>query len=157
MSKIGGKLTRRKVPHRSLEYMGPRSLGNFCVDAIKEQYYPVGNYDDRYMRWATLLQERGQEMWDFTNTFHTLCTNMGIKDPERHLVLKYSGALQKYIQIEMYFLDISSLGATYRYVVKIEQKFKHQNKREFGPRNPQQQKYDKYGPKRHPPENQSNP
>jgi hypothetical protein len=28
----------------------------------------------------------------------------------------------------MDFLDISSLGAAYRYAVKIEQKFKHQNK-----------------------------
>jgi hypothetical protein len=31
----------------------------------------------------------------------------------------------------MDFLDISSLGAAYRYVVKIEQKFKHQKKWEF--------------------------
>jgi hypothetical protein len=38
----------------------------------------------------------------------------------------------------MDFLDISSLGAAYRYVVKIEQKFKHQNKQEFGSANPQQ-------------------
>jgi hypothetical protein len=43
----------------------------------------------------------------------------------------------------MDFLDISSLGAAYRYVVKIKQKFKHQNKREFGSANPQQPKYDK--------------
>jgi hypothetical protein len=35
-------------------------------------------------------------------------------------------------------LDISSLGVAYRYVVKIEQKFKHQNKWEFGSANPQQ-------------------
>jgi hypothetical protein len=35
----------------------------------------------------------------------------------------------------MDFLDISSLGVAYRYVVKIEQKFKHQNKREFGSAN----------------------
>jgi hypothetical protein len=38
----------------------------------------------------------------------------------------------------MDFLDISSLSAAYRYAVKIEQKFKHQNKREFGSANPQQ-------------------
>jgi hypothetical protein len=57
---------------------------------------------------------------------------MGIKDSERHLVLKYHGALHRYIQTEMDFLDISSLSASYRYVVKIEQKFKHQNKRNSG-------------------------
>jgi hypothetical protein len=101
------------------------------VDAVKEQYYPVGNYDDQYMRWATLRNERGQVVLDFTNTFHTLCTKLGIKDSERHLVLKYHGALHKYIQTEMDFLDISSLGVSYRYVVKIKQKFKHQNKRYF--------------------------
>ena len=34
----------------------------FFVDAVKEQYYPVGNYEDQYMRWTTLRQERGQEV-----------------------------------------------------------------------------------------------
>jgi hypothetical protein len=33
---------------------------DFFVDAVKEQYYPVGNYEDQYMRWTTLWQERGQ-------------------------------------------------------------------------------------------------
>jgi hypothetical protein len=27
---------------------------DFFLDAVKEQYYPVGNYDDQYMRWTTL-------------------------------------------------------------------------------------------------------
>jgi hypothetical protein len=36
----------------------------------------------------------------------------------------------------MDFLDISSLGVAYRYVVKIEQKFKQWNKWEFGSTNP---------------------
>jgi hypothetical protein len=74
---------------------------------------------------------------------HTLRTKLSIKDSEQHLVLKYRWALHRYIQTEMDFMDISSLGATYRYVVKIEEKFKHQNKREFGSANPQQSKYDK--------------
>jgi hypothetical protein len=60
----------------------------------------------------------------------------------------------------MEFLDISSLGATYRYVVKIEQKFKQQNKREFGSANPQQPKYGKGNPNsqnNQPQDNQSKP
>ena len=61
------------------------------MDVVKEQYYPIGNYEDQYMRWTTLRQERGQEVLDFTNTFHTLRTKMGIKDSEQHLVLKYRG------------------------------------------------------------------
>jgi hypothetical protein len=109
------------------------------------------------MRWTTLRQERGQEVPEFTNTFHTLRTKLGIKDSERHLVLKYCGALHRYIQTEMDFLDISSLGFAYRYAVKIEQKFKHQNKREFRSANPQQPKYDKDDPNKQSPENQSKP
>jgi hypothetical protein len=35
---------------------------DFFVDVVKEQYYPIGNYDDQYMRWTTLRQERGQEV-----------------------------------------------------------------------------------------------
>ena len=100
------------------------------------------------MRWTTVQQERSQAVLEFTNTFHTLCTKLGIKDSERHLVLKYRGALHRYIQTEMDFLDISSLGTAYRYVVKIEQKFRHQKKREFGSANPQQPKHDKDEPKK---------
>jgi hypothetical protein len=105
------------------------------------------------MRWTTLRQERGQAVPEFTNTFHTLCTNLGIKYFERHLVLKYRGVLHKYIQTEMDFLYISSLGASYRYVVKIKQKFKHQNKQDFGSTNLQQPKYDKDEPNKQSPEN----
>jgi hypothetical protein len=36
---------------------GVEPTWDFCVDAVKEQYYPVGNYEDQYMRWTTLRQE----------------------------------------------------------------------------------------------------
>jgi hypothetical protein len=48
-------------------------------NAIKEQYYPIGRYDDLYTKWTTLQQERDQAVPDFTNIFHTLHTKMGIK------------------------------------------------------------------------------
>jgi hypothetical protein len=48
----------------------------------------------------------------------------------------------------MEFLDITSLGMTYRYVVKIEQKFK-QKRREFGSANSSQPKQGKGGPNPH--------
>jgi hypothetical protein len=35
---------------------------------------------------------------EFTNTFHTLHTKLGIKNSKQHLVLKYRGALHRYIQ-----------------------------------------------------------
>jgi hypothetical protein len=38
-------------------------------DVIKEQYYPVGSYDDLYTKWTTLRQERDQAVPDFTNIF----------------------------------------------------------------------------------------
>jgi hypothetical protein len=55
------------------------------------------------------------------------------------MVLKYYGYLHRYNQIEMDFMDIASLGTAYRYVVKIEQKFK-QKQQEFGSTNPSQPK-----------------
>jgi hypothetical protein len=82
---------------------------------------------------------------------------MGIKDSKRHLVLKYREALYRYIQTKMDFLDISSLGDAYRYAIKIEQEFRHQNKREFKYANPQQPRYDKDDPNKQPPENQYKP
>jgi hypothetical protein len=92
-------------------------------------------------------------MSEFTNTFHTLRTKLDIQDSERHLVLKYHKGLHRYIQIEMDLLDISSLGTSYRYTVKIEQKFRHQNKQEFESANPQQPKYGKDNPNNQPSEN----
>jgi len=46
----------------------------------------------------------------------------------------------------MEFLDISSLGLSYRYDVKIEQKFKKKNKQEFGFENMLQHKHGKGNP-----------
>jgi hypothetical protein len=46
----------------------------------------------------------------------------------------------------MEFLDIASLGMDYRYVVKIEQKFK-QKRREFGSANSSKLKQGKGSPK----------
>ena len=82
-------------------------------DAIKEQYYPVRSYDDLYTKWTTLWQKRDQTVPNFTNIFHTLRTKLGIKYLEQHLVLNYRGALHRYIQTRMKFLDISSLGVAY--------------------------------------------
>jgi hypothetical protein len=107
-------------------------------DDIKEQYYPVGSYDDLYTKWTTLRQEKDQAVPEFTNIFHTLHIKLGIKDSKRHLVLKYHGGLHRYIKSEMEFMDISSLGTAYRYVIKIEKKLK-QKTQKFGPGNPSQQ------------------
>ena len=104
-------------------------------DAIKEQYYPVKSYEDKYIKWTTLRQGRDQDVPEFTNIFHTLRTQLGVKDSELYLVLKYRGCLHRYIQEEMEFFNISSLGTAYRYAVKIKQKFK-QKKRDFGSANP---------------------
>jgi hypothetical protein len=67
-----------------------------------------------------------------TSTLYIFHANMGIKDSKQHLVLKYHGALHRYIQTEMDFLNISSLGDSYRYALKIKQKFRHENKWELG-------------------------
>ena len=90
-----------------------------CIDVVKEQYYTVVNYDDQYKKWTILCQERDQMVSEYTNNFHTLRTKLGIKDSERHLIMKYRSGLHRYIRTEMDFLDISSLGSAYRYAVKI--------------------------------------
>jgi hypothetical protein len=52
-------------------------------------------------------------------------------------VLKYRDGLHRCIQAKMEFLDISSMGVTYRYAVKIEKKLKKQTQ-QFGSGNPSQ-------------------
>jgi hypothetical protein len=69
----------------NLHHSGENPLGQAFVDSLKEEFYPVGNYDDQYMRWTTLRQKRDQMVSEYTNIFHTLCSKLGIKDSERHL------------------------------------------------------------------------
>jgi hypothetical protein len=99
----------------------------------------VGSYEEKYIQRTTLHQQRDQDVHEMANLFHTLHTKLAIKDSEKHLVLKYRGCLPIYIPEEMEFLDISLLGVAYRYVAKIEQKFK-QKKRDFGSANQKQGK-----------------
>jgi heme-binding NEAT domain protein len=73
---------------------------------------------------------------------------LGIKYSEHHLVLKYHGFFHRYIQTEMEFLDITSLGMAYRYDVNIVQQF-NQKRREFGSANPSQPKQGKGNPNPH--------
>ena len=94
----------------------------------------MGSYEDKYIQWTTLWQQSDQDVHEMMNLFHTLHTKLGIKHLEKHLVLKYRNCLQRYIQEEMEFLNISLLGAAYRYAAKIEHKFK-QKKRDFGSAN----------------------
>ena len=71
--------------------------------------------------------------------FHTLRTKLGIKDSRKNLVQEYHICLHIYIQEEMEFLKISSLGTAYQYAAKLEQIFK-QKKRDFGSANQKQGK-----------------
>ena len=60
-----------------------------------------------------VAQQMDQDVHELTNLFHTLYTKLGIKDSEKNLVLKYCSFLHRYIQEEMEFLNISSLGVAY--------------------------------------------
>jgi hypothetical protein len=81
--------------------------------SLKEDFYHVRNYDDQYMTWKTQHQKRDETVPEYTNIFHTLCSNMGVKDSDKHLVLKHHSGLHMYIQTNMDLLDISSLGVSY--------------------------------------------
>jgi hypothetical protein len=137
---------QRAIEESAMFLVGP-TWDSFW-DAIKEQYYLIGSYEDQYIRWTTLSQESDQTVPYFTNIFHTLRTKLGIKGSERHLVLKYRCCLHRHIQTKMDFLDIASLGTDYRYVVNIEHKFK-QKSQEFGSENPSQPKQGKGDPNPH--------
>ena len=70
---------------------------NYFRDAIKGEYYPMWSYEDKYIQWTMLWQQRDQDVHELTNLFHTLRTKLGIKDLEKHLVLKYRSCLHIYI------------------------------------------------------------
>ena len=70
---------------------------NSFRDAIKGQYDPMGSYEEKYIQWTTLRQQRDQDVHELMNLFHTLRTKLGIKVLEKHLVLKYCSCLHRYI------------------------------------------------------------
>ena len=111
---------REKEGEREPSLLSAVPTWNLFWDDIKEQYYPVGSYEDKYIQWTTLRQQRDQDVHKLANLFHTLRTKLGIKDSKRHLVLKYRECLHKHIQEEMEFLNITSLGMVDRYATKIE-------------------------------------
>jgi hypothetical protein len=124
MSRTGGKPTRSNRARGNPLCSWPHPLGILFETPSRNNIILVGSYEDKYIQWTTLRQQRDQDVHEMMNMFHTLCTKLGIKDSEKHLVLKYRSCLHRYIQEEMEFLDISSLGVAYRYAAKIEQKFK---------------------------------
>ena len=65
---------------------------------MKEKYYPVRSYEEKYIQWNTLQQQRDQDVHEPTNLFHTMSI--------------------------MVFLDISSLSVAYWYAAKIEKNVK---------------------------------
>jgi hypothetical protein len=52
------------------------------VDALKEEFYHVGNYDDQYTRWMTLHQERDQNGVRVHQHLPYLVLKLGIRDSE---------------------------------------------------------------------------
>jgi len=45
---------------------------NFFQDTIKEHYYPVKSYEDKYIKYTMLQQGKDQDVLEFTNIFQTL-------------------------------------------------------------------------------------
>jgi hypothetical protein len=63
-------------------------------------------------------------MSEYTNIFHTLRSKLGIKDYERHLVLKYHSGIHRYIQIEMQSKSvyISWTSPHYAFLINMQSK-----------------------------------
>jgi hypothetical protein len=78
MSNISGKVSEKKETEEPSLFIVVATWESFRDD-IKEQYYPVGSYDDFYSKWTTLWKERDQAVPKFINMFHTLRTKLGIK------------------------------------------------------------------------------
>ena len=95
------------------------------IDVIEEKYQLVEKYDDQYTKWTIIHQHRDSTVLQNSNSFHTLCIKLGIRDLELHLVLNNHSDLNWQIQINMQFMYISSLGYGYQYSIKIEHKIEH--------------------------------
>jgi hypothetical protein len=112
MSRTGGKPTVRKRMRRNPPFSRSYPLG-ILSEMPSRNNIILGSYEEKYIQWTMMWQQRDKDVHELTNLFHTLCTKLGIKYSEKHLVLKYRNCLHRYIQEEMEFLNISSLGTTY--------------------------------------------
>lgn len=100
------------------------------MEHIKEEYFPIDTYEQKYMKWQLLRQKKDQTVQEYTNMFHALAAKLGIKDCEKHRVLKYQSGLHRYFQTEMEFLNIETLPSAYKFATKIEEKFKQKGRRD---------------------------
>jgi hypothetical protein len=55
---IGGKLTKEKISIEESGIFRVDPTWDFFMDVVKEKFYPVGSYDDQYMRWTTLMHQK---------------------------------------------------------------------------------------------------
>ena len=69
-------------------------------------------------RWTTLHQQKDQTVQDYINALHILWTKLGIKDSDKHIVLKYIAGYIGSTQHKQ-LLDTFSLQAAYCYAIKI--------------------------------------
>ena len=81
---------------------------------------PEGIYEQEYIEWQLVRQNRDQSVENYTNTLHTLTSKLGIEYSKKHRILKYHSGLHRYIQNEMELLNIGTLQTTFKYGVKIE-------------------------------------
>ena len=70
----------KKTNERESSLFSAAPTWNYFRDAIKEQYYPIERYEDKYIKWTALWQGRDGDVPDFTNVFHILHIKMGVKD-----------------------------------------------------------------------------
>jgi hypothetical protein len=54
-----------KVSIEEYGIYGAEPTWDYFVDEVKEEYYPIDNYENQYMRWTTLRQEKSQTMLKF--------------------------------------------------------------------------------------------
>jgi hypothetical protein len=104
--KYGEVLTMCSMLNTSKMYVTSSTSGDF-INTLEDEHLHVGNYEEQYTRQIVLHSGKDQLVLEYSNTFHTLHTNMCIKDSKKHLVLKYRNGLHNYIQPIMEFLDIS--------------------------------------------------
>jgi hypothetical protein len=96
---------------------------------LRQEFYPMGYSQDRWLRWHNLRQRQNQTVQKYTTEFHRLAVTLGIGLDNEDVFTKFVAGLYQQIQNELRLYQATSVSNASSIAMAIEQKNKPSRQR----------------------------